>query len=263
MITADIKKKKRKSPRGEKTTDLIFTSYVGENSEVFPQIIELHVPLGSKVADVTYGKGVFWKKIPSTNYILFASDVKTGTDCRRLPYRNAEMDCVVLDPPYMEGLFREDDSFAGKGTHESFQDHYSNGERPKDLSKKWHDAVLEFYVQAALEAKRVLRKNGILIVKCQDEVCAGVQRLTHIEIILNLFFLDFYAKDLFVITRTNKAGVSRMIKQLHARKNHSYFLIFEKEPTESKRKSIGIMPHLLNDQAIQMDLFQMVASVAK
>ncbi len=249
-----IQKAKRKSPSGCKTTDLIFTSYAATNSEVFPHIIRLHVPAGSKVADVTYGRGVFWKEIPMGEYRLYPSDLKTGTDCRTLPHKNGEMDCVVLDPPYMEGLFREDESFAGQGTHTAFQEHYSNGQRPKNLSKKWHDAVLELYVQAAVEAKRVLRKNGILIVKCQDEVSAGIQRLTHVEIIVNLHYLGFYPKDLFVLTRNNKAGVSRVVKQLHARKNHSYFLVFEKEATVSKMNSIAIMTHLLSGQARQTDL---------
>ena len=163
----------------------------------------------------------------------------------------------------MEGLFREDDSFAGKGSHESFQDHYSNGKRPTDLSRKWHDAVLEFYVQAAMEAKRVLRKNGILIVKCQDEVSAGIQRLTHVEIIINLYLMGFYTKDLFVITRSNKAGVSRMLRQLHGRKNHSYFLVFEKEATFSKKNSICVLRELLDDRGEQMDFLRMAETMAK
>jgi hypothetical protein len=263
MTMKKTEKKKRKSPTGNKTTDLVFTSYTGTNSEVFPQIIRLHVPKGAKVADVTYGKGVFWKEMPEEEYKLYSSDQKTGTDCRNLPYKDEEMDCVVLDPPYMEGLFREDDSFAGQGSHSAFQDHYSNGQRPKSLTKKWHDAVLELYVQAAIEAKRVLRKNGILIVKCQDEVSAGIQRMTHVEIILNLYYLGFHAKDLFVLTRTNKAGVSRIIKQLHARKNHSYFLVFEKEPTDSKMKSIGLMTHLLNGRVREKDRQHMGLEEAK
>jgi len=110
------------------------------------------------------------------------------------------------------------------------------------------------YIRASIEARRVLRNGGIFIVKCQDEVSAGVQRLTHVEIILNLAILGFYAKDIFVLTRTNKPGVARVIKQLHARKNHSYFIIFEKGATKSKRSSINVMRHLLHGQAKQMDL---------
>ena len=261
MITAT--RKKRSSPRGLKTTDLIFSSYAGDNSEIFSKILELHVPAGSQVADVTYGKGVFWQKVPQGKYEIFATDIKTGVDCRNLPYSGGKIDCVVLDPPYMEGLYREDNSFAGQGTHEAFKNHYSNGLRPSVLKEKWHNAVLEMYVQAAIEAKRVLRKKGVLIVKCQDEVCAGVQRLTHVEIIMNLSLLGFYTKDIFVLTRTNRPGVTRVIRQLHARKNHSYFLVFEKGATKSKRSSIVVLNHLLSGQAKQMDFPQMADSEAK
>lgn len=242
---------KRKSPDGEVSTNLVFTSHYGDNATLFPKILSLHVPKGSKIADVTYGKGVFWRNVPSEDYVLLSSDLKTGVDCRKLPYKNAEIDCVVLDPPYMEGLYRTDGSMAGQGTHEAFQESYSNGTRPTDIESKWHDAVVEMYVQAAIEAKRVLTSGGVFIVKCQDEVSAGIQRLTHIEIILNFQQLGFYAKDLFVLTRLNKPVVTRVKRQLHARKNHSYFIVFVKGATKSKQNSISVLSHLLNGQAEQ------------
>lgn len=245
-------KRKRKSPDGRATTDLVFSAYTGDNNEVFPHVLRLHVPRGAKVADVTYGKGVFWRDIPPHEYRLFPSDLKTGVDCRHLPYDNGEMDCVVLDPPYMEGLYRDDDSFAGNGTHSAFRDHYSNGDRPASLGSKWHDAVLELYVRAAIEARRVLKPDGILIVKCQDEVSAGIQRMTHVEIILNLLKLGFYPKDIFVVVRRNRPGVTRILKQLHARKNHSYFLVFQRGATKSKLSCINIMHDLVNVQEAEL-----------
>ena len=237
-------KAKRKSPDGRATTELVFSAYAGDNSLVFPHVLRLHVPGGAKVADVTFGKGVFWKNIPPDEYRLLATDIKTGVDCRHLPYRDREIDCIVLDPPYMEGLYRSDESFAGNGTHSAFREHYSNGDRPSELGHKWHDAVLELYVKAAIEAKRVLKPNGVLIVKCQDEVSAGIQRMTHVEIILNLMRLGFYAKDIFIMMRRNKPGVTRVIKQLHARKNHSYFLVLQLGATKSKLNSINVMRDL-------------------
>jgi hypothetical protein len=140
----------------------------------------------------------------------------------------------------MEGLFREDESFAGSGTHGAFRGNYSNGSRPAKLERKWHDAVLEFYVQAAVEAIRVLKRNGVLIVKCQDEVSACIQRLTHVEIIMNYLRMGLYCKDLFVICRLNRPGVTRIVKQLHSRKNHSYFLVFQKGATKSRLASVAI-----------------------
>lgn len=256
-------RKRRKSPDGETTTNLIVSSHFGDNADLFPQILSLHVPKGSTIADVTYGKGVFWRKVNLDDYTLLPTDLKTGVDCRVLPYQNEELDCVVLDPPYMEGLYRDDDSFAGQGTHESFQDSYSNGARPIELNGKWHDAVLEMYIQAAIEAKRVLRPKGILIVKCQDEVSAGIQRLTHVELISNLNLLGFYAKDLFVLTRSNRPGVTRVLKQLHARKNHSYFIVFSKGATKSQLSSIAILHHLLGDQAAGKDRQRKAAEADK
>jgi hypothetical protein len=245
-------KQKRKSPSGVATTALVLSSQMGDNSGIFAQILSLHVPDGSTVADVTYGKGVFWNAVDLSKYHLLPSDLKTGIDCRTLPYESGTIDCVVLDPPYMEGLFRSDDSFAGNGSHGAFKDSYSNGSRPDDIKSKWHDAVLELYVKAAIEAKRVLSDKGVMIVKCQDEVSAGIQRMTHVEIILNYMRLGFYAKDLFVLTRENKPGVTRIIKQLHARKNHSYFLIFQKGATKSKRESVNIMTHLTDVQEAEL-----------
>lgn len=240
-----FKNGKRKSPDGISTTDLTFSAYVGTNAEVFPLILELHVPKGSVVADVTYGQGIFWRRVLEGDYVLHATDIKTGVDCRNLPYGDGTMDCVVLDPPYMEGLFRHATSqLAGAGTYTPFRTTYSNGEAtPIDGSPKYHDAVLDFYFQAGREAFRVLKKHGVLIVKCQDEVSANVQRLTHVEIINEYESYGFYTKDLFIVVRSNKPGVSRIKKQQHARKNHSYFLVFVKTNGENPRAKVVANGH--------------------
>lgn len=222
-------KKKRVVQNGVATSEVIQSAHIGGNEHVFPQILQLHVPQGSIIADVTWGKGVFWKNVPEEKYEVRATDLKTGVDCRNLPYENGEIDCVVLDPPYMEGLLRKKvEHLGGTGTYTAFRDSYSNGEAVAG-EPKWHDAVLDLYYKAADEVHRVLRKKGVFIVKCQDEVSAGKQRLTHVEIINEYEKKGFIVKDLFVVVRHNNASVSRIVKQLHARKNHSYFLVFIKK----------------------------------
>ncbi len=221
----------RRVQGGVCTSDVTLSAHLGDNAEVFPKILGLHVPVGSKIADVTYGLGVFWRNVDLEDYDLVPSDMKTGVDCRNLPYKAGSFDCVVLDPPYMEGLYRSTNGhLAGSGTHGAFRTAYSNGQETKS-GPKWHDAVLDMYYRAGAEAYRILRQDGTLIVKCQDEVSANMQRLTHVEIINHYAQLGFYAKDLFVVMRTNSPCITRLKKQVHARKNHSYFLVFVKTST--------------------------------
>lgn len=189
----------------------------------------LYVKKGSRVADVTFGKGAFWKSIPDEDYELLRSDLspkhKPGVilaDSRKLPYPADCLDCVVFDPPYMH----TPGGTAHDG-HQNFEEYYKNN-GDNTTEKKYHEAVLDLYFKSAEEAKRVLRNKGIYIVKCQDEVCACKQRLTHVEIINHLEGLSFIAEDVFVLMRENKPGVSRVVRQVHARKNHSYFLVFRK-----------------------------------
>jgi tRNA G10 N-methylase Trm11 len=217
---------KRASPRGISTNDLIFSAYTGDNSHTLSQIIKLYIPAGSSIADITYGNGAFWKQIDIQKYHCLFSDIKTGTDCRALPYANESFDCIVFDPPYMHVSGR-----SAHRDHQNYEPYYRNNES-REIIKKYHEAVLDLYFKTAIEAFRVLKKNGILIIKCQDEVCANKQRLTHVEIINELTCLNYICEDLFVVMRANKPGVSRMIQQRHARKNHSYFLVFRKKITK-------------------------------
>lgn len=247
---------KRRVQGGQPTTDLVLSSHVGTNDVLFARILKLHVKPGSRVADVTFGGGVFWRQVPP-GYTLLASDIhdRTGgedhypgwtfriADCRELPYDDGAIDVVVLDPPYMEGFYRKAvDHLAGTGTHTSFREAYSNG-AVTEGGPKWHAAVVDMYARAGAEAQRVLRDRGKLIVKCQDEVSAGKQHLTHVEIVNIYEKLSFYCKDLFVLVRSNRPGNSRTKKQIHARKNHSYFLVFEltkkQKPSSMVRASGG------------------------
>jgi hypothetical protein len=224
-------KGKRVVKNGRATNDLVLSAYLDGNDDLFPRILQLYVRPGSVIADVTYGKGVFWKNVPQNGYKLMATDIQDGTDCRDLPYGDCEIDCVVLDPPYMH----TPGGTAHTSTHAAFENHYRNNGSGAQTSSKYHEAVLDLYRDAGREARRVLKNRGVFIVKCQDEVCANRQRFTHIELIQIYQDMGFVAEDLFVIVRNNRPGVSRMVRQVHARKNHSYFVLLWKRDRGNDR----------------------------
>ncbi len=263
MTTKEVVQKKPKKTnrinKGKSTNDLIFSAYQGSNDQVFPLILELYVPYQSRIADITYGKGVFWKNVDLSRYNLAASDLKIsnlpsgckgGIDSRKLPYDNESFDAIVFDPPYMH----TPGGTAHNG-HQNFEEYYANNvdqdqrvikeiwEETNGNPPKYHEAVLDLYFRTAKEAWRVLKKDGIFIVKCQDEVCANTQRLTHIEITVEFEKYGFITEDLFVVMRKNKPGVSRLKnKQQHARKNHSYFMVYRKPKKKPNTDGLKTLP---------------------
>ena len=214
---------KRVVRNGVPRNDLVLSAYQAPNEDVFPKILDLYVPTGSVVADVTYGKGVFWKNVQPEKYQVYPTDITDGIDCRSLPYEDGEIDCVVFDPPYMHSP-----GGTAHSSHEPYESYYRNNGAGNQTKSKYHEAVLELYVDGGREACRVLRDRGVLIVKCQDEICSNRQRFTHVEIMCEYEEMGFVPEDLFVVMRNNRPGVSRMARQVHARKNHSYFLVFWK-----------------------------------
>ena len=230
IVATPDTQKKRTVKNGKPTNDLVLSASIEGNDSVFPRILRLYVKPKSVVADITYGKGVFWKSIPDDEYQLKATDLQDGVDCRSLPYENGELDCVVFDPPYMHSP-----GGTAHTVHNQFEDHYRNNGTGNRTDSKYHEAVLELYRDGGKEAHRVLRDRGVFIVKCQDEVCANQQRFTHVEIMTAYEKMGFVAEDIFVVVRNNRPGVSRVVQQVHARKNHSYFLVFWKSEDGNRR----------------------------
>lgn len=192
----------------------ILTSVTGDNSDLFPLVLELYANEGDSIADVTYGRGVFWKKVDLERYSVFFSDLDAEgaikADFTSLPYPNQNMDMLILDPPYMH---------SGEGIKESINKCYKN----RNAS---HFDVIRRYTRGILEASRVLVKKGKLVLKVQDEIESGRQCLSHVELINILELLGFRILDLFVLVQKT-IPCMRNAYQLTARKNHSYFIVCE------------------------------------
>jgi len=187
-----------------------YSALTGTNADLLPHILDLYVKRGSTIADVTYGRGVFWQGIDSTQYDFRPSDLLTGVDFLDLPYEDRSIDCLTLDPPYMHG---------GKTVHKNIDACYQNASVTYG-----HGSIIRLYAGGILEAARVLRKRGVLILKCQDETEGNKQRLSHVELIQLVELFGFEIVDLFVLV-SQSMPMMRHKYQKSARKNHSYALV--------------------------------------
>lgn len=187
----------------------IMTAMSGNNADLISNVWSLYKPeIMSVIADVTYGKGVFWKNIDLSGYEFRPSDLMTAVDFRNLPYEDNEIDLLVLDPPYMHG---------GITVKESINSCYRN-------QNTSHESVFRLYAGGILEAARVLKKGGMIWIKTQDEIESGKQRFTSREIMDFLELSGFLVVDLFVLVQQSIPAMREQY-QKSARKNHSYLIV--------------------------------------
>lgn len=196
--------------------ELIYTSYTCNNDVLFEKVSQLYFREGMMIADVTYGKGVFWRKIDLKKYTFFPSDILTCErkyDFRKLPYSRDSFDIVVFDPPYCHNPGQM-----------IINANYKNVETTRGL---YHKDIIQLYREGMRESQRVLKKDGLLLVKCKDEIESSRQQMSHIEIHdIATKELGMTVQDLFVLTQKTNPIVQ--FKQKHSRKNHSYLWIFKK-----------------------------------
>lgn len=193
------------------------------NDEGFGRIVRLYARPGDKIADPTYGNGVFWKQVDRSQYSVLATDLKVdGVDMRSLPYEDGSLDMVVNDPPYRytpeKNTKHEDTPGHGK------VDGLYNLQAAKLTNTQ---AVLDLYYQSMQEAKRVLKDGGFLVIKCQDTVQDGKNIWVHDLLMKKAEELDYACRDLLVVI-TKSPTKTRWDKQRHLRKAHSYFIVFRK-----------------------------------
>jgi hypothetical protein len=208
----------RNGQHGDLGTSPVYTLVFGTNADLIANAARQYLHPGDVICDVTFGKGVFWRKVDRTAYKFFGTDI-TGhrsVDFRNLPYGNGFADHLILDPPYSHG-----------------QDHVGAHYDPWGTARRMThaDIISDFYGGGLREAWRVLKPGRLAWVKCCDEIEAGKQKWSHIEILMMAQELGFTGVELFILHRA-ATPMLRQKRQINARKNHSFLWILRK-PSKS------------------------------
>lgn len=200
----------------------------GNNADLIAEVAKLYAAGNPKIADLTYGKGVFWRKTPSLR--VFGSDTVTQPkrphDFRALPYADGTFDIAVLDPPYIHS----------PGKHQT-DSRYQNAATTKGML--WRDLRQQLYIPGMREAMRIVKPAGGQVwVKCKDQVQSGMQRWCHAELLHDALELGLHPRDLFILMAKSRTSNKRWSVQHHARKPHSFLWVFER-PTAAQAKQIN------------------------
>jgi len=200
----------------------VIATVSGDQTKILANIMVLYCPDGFEL-DPTYSKGVFYKDILEPKYKFDLNPQLPGVeqcDCRSLPFPDASISNIVFDPPFVAGLGKEGKPGIIRTRFGSF----------KNIQKE----LWGFYEESLKEFYRILKDGGILVFKCQDTISGGLQYLSHVEIVNQAVSGGFYPLDLFILVAASRLMSPNMAVQQHARKFHSYFLVFRKEKSKVK-----------------------------
>lgn len=201
--------------------DEIAFSLSFNQDKILRDIIRLYNDGQAFDVDCTYSKGVMWRNVvePTFKFDLdpqVAGVVKASAD--NLPLEAESVGSIFFDPPFKASKSKV------KGIIEERFTAFSS------IEQLW-----QFYHRSLAEFWRVLEPGGIVAVKCQDTVSGSKNYFSHFEIESSARALGFIQLDLFVLGSKSIIMSPNMHNQQHARKNHSFILVFQREPVRKTR----------------------------
>ena len=200
-------------------------SFSYNQHQIIKWILQLHCKTDIEL-DPTYSVGGFYKQgVKQPKYKFDIMPMKPGVieaTAEALPLKDASINTMIFDPPFL----------ATKGKSLDFP---TSDKQNKTVRRfgcySTEKELFYFYKQSLHEFSRILKPKGILIFKCQDKVSSGKQYMSHNFIINEAEAAGFYTKDMFILLSRNRMIPKwQTLNQKHARKFHSYFLVFENNP---------------------------------
>ena len=169
--------------------------------------------------DATYGRGKWWTRWRPdrlwTNDWDLEVDAFTHHDFRSLPIPDGQFDAATFDPPYIAPGGRR------TSTVDDFNSRYGLHSTPAKP-----DALQKDINAGLAEVARVVRRRGLILVKCKNYVNAGA--------LWPGTFLTWQAghelglKLVDCLEHLSSTGPQSQTTQEHARSNYSTALIFRK-----------------------------------
>lgn len=196
-----------------KNTNIIKSTSTNQD-EILANILKLYTQTETFDCDLTYSIGVFYRNIPQPQLKFDKypqiEGVKQLNEAHNIV--KGSLNSVIFDLPFItkQGVEIEKSAIANR-----FNCFHSAGEMLET-----NDLMLTL-------SHKILKKKGILIVKTMDTCYAGKQIWVSDYVIQKAKEIGFELFDKFILL-SNKRHLRFTGIQRHARKYHSYFLVFKK-----------------------------------
>ena len=194
-----------------------YMSYFENEQELLKALLEVHNNGNEIELDPMFFKGAFYKNgvnMPKSIYDIAPSVAFCPQgNAEKLPIEDSAIKCMILDPLFLfEKRTRKQNFYTAMtmGILNGFEE-----------LEKHYKAILK-------EAYRVMKKNGVLIFKCQDYTDSKTT-MTHCFVWQWAVELGFYAKDLAILNVQKQKIYNGNTVQRHLRKVHTYFWVFIKK----------------------------------
>lgn len=199
---------------------------LGRDREVIPLLIQTHAPANPRILDACHNRGVMWKGSGFTPDRTLDIDPQWEPtdvgDFRSMPYADGEFDVVAFDPPHLPNASGsagssgiERDRYGLTGAND-----YGEG-----------DNVSPAFYPFLLEARRVLRPNGIIIAKIADLVHNHRYQWQHVDFVNAVRAVDGLSACDVVVKGDPAASnlkSSKWINVRHFRRAHCMWIVVRK-----------------------------------
>lgn len=194
----------------------MLTCFQGSTNIVFQRILNFFVKDGSIVLDITYGRGLSWKDLKENYKIIKVDKRKLFDDVVKADFNDYlkkkesnSVDCIYFDPPY---YFKE------KISNFDINNQMLNNEEEVFWTEEEFRQALS---TLQIEVPRVLKKEGIFIVKIMDGYIGKKYFPLAFEL-FNAMIKRMEAQGIFICPINKKDKISELI-----RINHIYYLVFK------------------------------------
>jgi hypothetical protein len=212
--------------RRKKKINIVYTSTSGTNARAFANICGLYFEPMSRILDATYGMGGFWKiakdfwLCPTFMDNQHRHGVHIVADATATPFPDGCFDGAVLDPPYRR------DTRVNRVTPDCVRRDFASRYGLDQIDPRPWRGIMPMYEAMITEACRVTRPGGIVIVKGMDDKRNWFVR--------DLPLCGMRIIDVHILTPSARPMMLHSY-QLHARKNHSYFVVLRKRRVKARQ----------------------------